>query len=64
MGRIDIVITDDLEEKLRQEVFKSMGMKKGNMSLAVEDAIKMWIESRGKKRSEAAKKAWSTRKKE
>ena len=64
MGRIDIVIKDDIEEKLRQEVFKSMGMKKGNMSIAVEEAIKMWIESRSKKRSEAAKKAWNTRKKE
>ena len=31
MGRIDIVIQDDTEQKLRQEVFKSMGMKKGNM---------------------------------
>jgi hypothetical protein len=64
MGRIDIVISDGIEEKLRQEVFKSMGMKKGNMSIAVEEAIKMWIESRSKKRSEAAKKAWNTRKKE
>jgi hypothetical protein len=62
MGRIDIVIKDDIEEKLRQEVFKSMGMKKGNMSIAVEEAIKMWIESRGKKRSDASKKAWVKRK--
>jgi hypothetical protein len=63
IGRIDIVISDEMEKDLREEVFKSMGMKKGNMSIAVEEAIKMWIESRGKKRSDASKKAWIKRKK-
>jgi hypothetical protein len=61
MGRIDIVLSDDLETEFRQEVFKGMGMKKGNISLAVEEAIKMWIENRSKKRSDAAKKAWEKR---
>ena len=63
MGRIDIVISDEIERELREEVFKSMGMKKGNMSIAVEEAIKMWIESKGKKGSNAFKKAWIKRKK-
>jgi len=62
MGRIDVIITDDLEMKFRQEVFKSIGMKKGNISLAIEEAIKMWIENRKEKRSEASKKAWIKRK--
>lgn len=39
-----------------------MGMKKGNISIAIEEAIKMWIQSRSKKRSEASKKAWEKRK--
>jgi len=64
MGRIDIVISDESEKALREEVFKGMGMKKGNISLAVEEAIKMWIDSQRAKRSNAAKKAWTTRKKE
>lgn len=62
MGRIDIVISDGLEEDFRQEVFRSIGMKKGNISLAVEEAIKMWIENRKGKRSDASKKAWAKRK--
>jgi hypothetical protein len=62
MGRIQIVLPDDLEKEFRDEVFKSLGMKKGNMSLAIEEAIELWIENRKIKRSEAAKKAWQTRK--
>jgi hypothetical protein len=57
MGRMDVIIADDLETKFRQEVFKSIGMKKGNISLAIEEAIKLWIESKSKKRSEASKRA-------
>ena len=43
---------------------QGMGMKKGNISLAVEEAINLWIENRTKKRSEAYKKAWVKRKDE
>lgn len=63
MGRIDIVISDESEKALREEVFKGMGMKKGNISIAVEEAIKMWIEGQRAKRTNAAKKAWEKRKK-
>jgi len=61
MGAIKVILSDDLEEKFRNEVFKSKGMKKGNLTLAIEEAIKMWIESEKNKRSDAAKKAWKTR---
>jgi hypothetical protein len=63
MGRIDIVLSDEVEKELRVEIVKELGMKKGNMSIAIEEAIKMWIESKRVKRSNAAKKAWATRKK-
>ena len=62
MGAIKVILPDDLEEEFRSEVFKSKGMKKGNLTLAIEEAIKMWIESEKKKRSNAAKKAWKKRK--
>jgi phage gp36-like protein len=61
MGTIKVILSDELEQRFREEIFKSKGMKKGNISIAVEEAIKMWIEAQQKKRSEAAKKAWDTR---
>lgn len=63
MGRIDIVLDDALELQFRQEIAKQLGMKKGNMSLAIEAAIKLWIEEGKEKRSGAAKKVWESRKK-
>lgn len=62
MGRIDIVLSDETEKELREEIVKELGMKKGNMSIAIEEAIKMWISSKKAKRSGAAKKAWEKRK--
>jgi len=62
MGRIDVILPDDLEEEFRTEVFKSKGMKKGNITAAIIDAIKIWIKQEQDKRSNAAKKAWETRK--
>jgi metal-responsive CopG/Arc/MetJ family transcriptional regulator len=58
---IKVILPEDLEEEFRNEVFKSKGMKKGNLTEAIEEAIKMWIESEKQKRSNAAKKAWDTR---
>lgn len=62
MGRIDIVLSNEVEKELREEIVKELGMKKGNMSIAIEEAIKMWIQSKRAKRSNAAKKAWEKRK--
>ncbi len=63
MGILKVTIPDDLEKEFREEIFKSKGMKKGNISKAVEEAIRLWIGYQRKKRSEAAKKAWETRRK-
>lgn len=46
MGRMQIVIPDDLEEKLRQKAAKKFGFKKGSISEAVVEAIKDWLESK------------------
>jgi len=62
MGRIDIILPDDLENEFRMEVARMLGMKKGNLTVAIEEAIREWIESRHKRRSEIAEKAWGTRK--
>jgi len=62
MGAIKVILSDELEQKFRDEVYKSKGMKKGNITVAIEEAINMWIEAQQEKRSKAAKKAWKTRK--
>jgi hypothetical protein len=62
MGAIKIILRDDLEMEFRDEVYKQLGMKKGNLTIAVEEAIQNWIDLRQGKRSDAAKKAWKTRK--
>lgn len=64
MGRMQIVLSDELEKEFREEIFKFLGMKKGNVSLAVEEALKQWIANNKAKRSGAAKKAWEKRKNE
>jgi hypothetical protein len=63
MGAIKVILSDDLEEKFREEVFKSKGMKKGNLTKAIEEAVTAWIKTQQEKRSNAAKKAWETRRK-
>ena len=43
MGKMNIVLDDELEKEFREAVFKRKGMRKGNISKALEDAIKQWI---------------------
>jgi len=62
MGRIDVILPDELEEEFRREVAKELGMKRGNLTIALHESIKLWIEKHRNTRSEIAKKAWITRK--
>ena len=48
MGRIDIILPDDMERKFREEEFKKYGMKKGNITIAVEEAVDDWIKKKKK----------------
>lgn len=45
MGRIVVELDEDLEIAFRNEVAKRLGMKKGNLKIAMEEAVKAWIES-------------------
>ena len=56
MGRIDVILGDDLEKEFRMEVAKSLGMKKGNLTVAIEEAIKQWIEAKRRREKVAAGK--------
>jgi hypothetical protein len=43
MGRIDIILPDELETQFRNKVFKKFGMKKGNITLAIQEALEDWM---------------------
>jgi hypothetical protein len=43
MGRLDLNINDELEKKFRHAVYKSKGMKRGNLTNSLEEAIGAWI---------------------
>lgn len=43
MGRIAGEISDELERKFRIEVTRRLGGKKGDLTKALEAAIKLWL---------------------
>ena len=43
MGRISAVLSDELEKKLRLKTLETFGGRKGDLSRAIEEAIKTWI---------------------
>jgi hypothetical protein len=43
MGRISVDLPDELEKQLRLKTVEKFGGKKGDLSRAVEDAIKTWM---------------------
>jgi hypothetical protein len=43
MGRISVKIPDQLEKQLRLKTVERFGGKKGDLTRAVEEAIKTWI---------------------
>jgi phage gp36-like protein len=43
MGKMNTVISDNIERRFRDTVAKYKGLWKGNISIAVEEAIEMWI---------------------
>lgn len=43
MGKMNIVLSDKLEKRFRKAIFQRKGMKKGNISNALEEAIEYWI---------------------
>jgi hypothetical protein len=43
MGRITAIIPDELEKQLRLGALEVYGGKKGDLSRAVQEAIKIWV---------------------
>ena len=43
MGKLNVQIPENVDAKFREEVFKRKGMKKGNLTEALEEAMLLWI---------------------
>jgi hypothetical protein len=48
MARINLVIDNELDEQFRSAVFKRMGLRKGSLQKAAEEALRMWTETQNK----------------
>jgi len=46
MGKLNVVLPDEVETRFRKAVFESKGMKKGNISEALEEAVEAWIRAK------------------
>jgi hypothetical protein len=43
MGRISVELSDELEKRLRFRTIERFGGRKGDLSRAVEEAVKQWV---------------------
>ena len=43
MGKITVVLPDDLEAELRKRAFDRLGGKRGGLSLIVTEVLKLWL---------------------
>lgn len=46
LGRINLVLDDKVENEFRKAVADKLGMKKGNIQVAVEEALKDWVKKK------------------
>jgi hypothetical protein len=51
---MNVVIDDELEEYFRKQIADSKGLRKGNISEALEEAIQLWIQTEKLKREKGS----------
>ena len=44
MGKVTLVLSDELEKEFRKAIYESKGMKRGNIQAAIEEAVQCWID--------------------
>jgi len=47
MGRLDVIIPDDIEKELRVRAAQLFGGERGALSRAVAEAIRLWLQQKG-----------------
>ena len=45
MGKMNVILDDIVEKNFRDAVYRKLGMRKGNISKALEEAIDLWIKN-------------------
>ena len=45
MANLNVPISDELYQKLKMEIVRRTGGKKGDLKSAVEEAIRLWLKS-------------------
>jgi len=46
--KINITISEELDRNLRETVARTLGFKKGNLQVAIEEALEEWIKKNKK----------------
>ena len=49
--KMSIVVGDDVEERFRKAVANTKGFRKGNISIALQEAIELWIKEQTMRKS-------------
>jgi len=44
MGRVSVFLSDELEKRLRFKTIERFGGRKGDLSRAVEEAVRTWVQ--------------------
>ncbi len=52
-ARLELTIVQELNKQFREMLYKKYGLKRGNLRVAIEEAIKLWLSnetSKGQKK--------------
>jgi hypothetical protein len=48
---MNVVVEEDIEERFRRTVANTKGFRKGNISIALQEAIELWIKEQTRRKS-------------
>ena len=46
MGSLHVVVSDELEQKVREKAFARFGLRKGALARAVAEALETWLKEK------------------